>query len=68
MHLMIDGEGSSCFLFIEDFDTDERKKEDESVGRPAWMIHVQQTTATWLKTLPKVYRIRIDFSRIDFTV
>lgn len=44
----------SIILFFEDFDADDRKKEDESVGRPAWMIHVQQTTATWLKTLPKV--------------
>ncbi|CAF3586053.1 unnamed protein product, partial [Rotaria sp. Silwood2] len=36
-----------------DFDAGEHKEEDASTGRPAWMIHVQHTTDTWLKSLPK---------------
>lgn len=39
---------------ILDFDADEQKQEDDNIGRPAWMIHVQHTTDTWLKSLPKV--------------
>ncbi len=40
--------------FISDFDADEHKAEGDTVGRPAWMIHVQHTTDAWLKSLPKV--------------
>ena len=56
---------------IADLDADEQKEESKGAGRPAWMIHVQQTTAAWLKSLPKVrsemrWLIGRGFRSVDF--
>ncbi|CAF0861312.1 unnamed protein product [Adineta steineri] len=36
-----------------DLDAGENKDEGDTAGKPAWMVHVQHTTANWLKLLPK---------------
>lgn len=49
--------------FISDFDAGEHKEEGDTAGRPAWMVHVQHITETWLKLLPKV---NTSFSKKNF--